>query len=130
MRSRIRQFVRYALSPNADERHGERTAEILRALGADDELISAGLLHDTAKPADTRLWHRVAAVLLPEALRVRLARGDSVLARYLNHAEQSAVEARLRGSSERVVALIRNHHAKPRTLDQRLLHKADHEALP
>ena len=37
----------------ADERHGRETARILDALGADDDLVVAGLLHDRAKPAGT-----------------------------------------------------------------------------
>jgi len=65
MLDRARQTLRVvAAGPRADARHAERTAEILRALGADEELVTAGLLHDNAKPAATRLWHRIAAVLL------------------------------------------------------------------
>ncbi|MGH2498657.1 MAG: HD domain-containing protein, partial [Candidatus Limnocylindria bacterium] len=64
---RLMQTWRFATTAGADERHASRTAEILRALGADEELILAGLLHDAAKPPETRLWHRVAAVLLAVA---------------------------------------------------------------
>ncbi|HEY8806721.1 MAG TPA: HD domain-containing protein [Candidatus Limnocylindria bacterium] len=134
MMDRARQTLRVAAAgASADARHAERTAEILRALGADEELITAGLLHDVAKPASTQLWHRVAGVLLAwSAPRVRreLARGDSTFARYLDHARLGALEARSLGASDRVVFLIAGHHSPPRDDDARLLALADHEALP
>ena len=134
MLERARQTLRVvAAGASADARHAERTAEILRALGADEELITAGLLHDIAKPAGTRLWHRVAGVLLARfAPRVRreLARGHSTFARYLDHARLGAAEARRQGASDRVVFLIAGHHSPPRGADARLLARADHEALP
>lgn len=134
MLDRARQTLRVAAAgASADARHAQRTADILRALGADEELVTAGLLHDIAKPAGTRLWHRIAGVLLARfAPRVRreLARGDSTLARYLDHARLGAEEARRRGSSDRIVFLIAGHHAPPRSDDAWLLARADHEALP
>jgi putative nucleotidyltransferase with HDIG domain len=133
VRHRVAQTWRYALAREADERHALRTAEVLRAMGADDELVRAGLLHDIAKPASTRLWHRIAAVLLEllaPSLIPRVARGDGVLARYLDHARRGAEEARRSGASERVVRLIARHHDDPRDDDERALHRADREALP
>jgi len=134
MLRRARQTLRVvAAGANADDRHAERTAEILRRLGADDEVVTAGLLHDIAKPPGTRLWHRVAGVVLARfAPRVRreLARGGSTFARYLDHAHRSAEEARRRGASDRVVFLIAGHHSSPRSDEARLLARADHEALP
>lgn len=134
VRHRARQTWRYALSGAAgDDRHATRTAEALRAQGADEDLIAAGLLHDIAKPAETRLWHRVAGVLLERLaprLRRRFARGSGVLARYLDHARLGAEEARRRGAPERVVRLIARHHETPENEDERLLHQADREALP
>ena len=130
---RVAQTWRYGLAPGADERHAQRTADALRRLGADEELVAAGLLHDVAKPRETRLWHRVAGVVLaPLAPRVRsrLARGDGTLARYLDHAARGADEARRRGASERIVRLVARHHEPPRDDDERLLHEADREALP
>ncbi len=130
---RVAQTWRYALTSGADERHARRTAEALRRLGADEELVAAGLLHDAAKPSGTRLWHRVAAVVLGAVaprVRERLARGDGVFARYLDHARLGAEEARRRGASERVVRLIARHHERPQGDDERLLHRADREALP
>lgn len=134
MFDRARQTLRVvAAGAAADARHAERTAEILRALGADEELVTAGLLHDIAKPPTTQLWHRVAGVLIariaPRARR-ELARGNSTFARYLDHARLGAEEARRRGASDRVVFLIAGHHSPPRSDDARLLARADHEALP
>jgi putative nucleotidyltransferase with HDIG domain len=133
VRHRVEQTMRYALSSGADERHALRTADALRRMGADEELIQAGLLHDIAKPRETRLWHRVAAVLLEGVAprtRERLARGDGVFARYLDHARRGAEEARRRGASDRVVRLIARHHERPLSADERMLHAADREAVP
>ncbi len=130
---RVAQTWRYALASGADDRHARRTAEILRELGADDDLVAAGLLHDIAKPAGTRLWHRIAGVLLARlapALRARIAHGESTFARYLDHPRRGAQEARRRGASERVVGLIARHHDAPAHDDERLLQRADREALP
>jgi putative nucleotidyltransferase with HDIG domain len=129
---RMRQTARYAASAGADDRHGTETARILRQLGADEELVVAGILHDAAKPQNTLLWHRVAGVLLEVTPRVRarLARGDSTFARYLDHARRGAEMARADGASERVVSLIARHHQRPVTDDERLLARADREALP
>ena len=133
MRGRVEQTWRYVRASDADQRHAEGTARILRELGADDELIGAGLLHDIAKPPDTRLWHRIAGVLLERIaprVRIRLAQGSGTLAHYLDHPRRGAEEARRRGAPERVVALIARHHEPPTTEDERLLHRADREALP
>jgi len=133
MRERVQQTVRFVVAQEGDARHAERTASVLRELGADEELILAGLLHDRGKPAGTRLWHRVAGVLLTRllpAMRRRLARGDSTLARYLDHARRGAAQAELEGRSVRVVRLIARHHEPPRDDDERLLARADREALP
>jgi putative nucleotidyltransferase with HDIG domain len=134
MFDRARQTLRVvAAGAAADARHAERTAEILRALGADEELVTAGLLHDIAKPPTTQLWHRVAGVLIARiapGVRRELARGNSTFARYLDHARLGAEEARRRGASDRVVFLIAGHHSPPRSDDARLLARADHEAVP
>jgi hypothetical protein len=130
---RALQTWRYLATTHGDQRHADRTAEILRTLGADDELVLAGALHDRAKPVDTRLWHRVAGVVLEwvaPPLRARLSGGDGTLARYLDHARRSADLARSEGRSERVVRLIARHHDAPRDADQRMLAKADREAMP
>lgn len=132
MLHRVQQTARYIGSAGADDRHATETARILRRLGADEELVVAGMLHDAAKPANTLLWHRVAGVLLGLTPRVRakLARGDSAFARYLDHARRGADLARENGASERVVRLVARHHQRPMNDDERLLARADREALP
>lgn len=130
---RVIQTWRYVAAPRGDERHARRTGEILRALGADEELVIAGLQHDRAKPADTQLWHRIAAVLLDAVApsqRARFASGDGTFARYLDHARRGAELARADGASERIVRLIARHHERPRDADEELLARADREALP
>lgn len=127
---RVRQLLRFSRAANGDVRHAERTAALLRARGADEDLVLAGFLHDVAKPTDTRLWHRIAGALLPRSARRGLARGGGTFARYLDHARLGADEARRRGASERVVTLIARHHEPPVTGEERMLHEADREALP
>jgi hypothetical protein len=130
---RVVQTWRYLAVARGDERHAERTAEILRAHGAHADLVLAGALHDRAKPSGTRLWHRIAGALLETfapPLRTRLSRGNGTLARYLDHARRGAELARVEGRSERVVRLIARHHERPRDDDERLLAFADREAMP
>lgn len=132
--SRIAQFWRHLVaSGGAEARHAERTAALLRAAGADDELVLAGLLHDRGKPADARLWHRVAATVLERfapRLSGRLARGEGAFARYLDHAARGAALALAEGRSARVVRLIARHHEPPADDDERLLAEADRRAVP
>jgi len=133
VRERVLQTWRYFVTTGGDAAHGERTAAILRSLGADEELVLAGALHDRAKPADTRLWQRIAGVLLERfapRVRARLARGGSTFARYLDHARRGADLARDEGRSDRVVRLIARHHLPPASEDERLLARADREAIP
>jgi len=133
MRERVQQTVRFVVAQEGDARHAERTAAVLRELGADEELILAGLLHDRGKPAGTRLWHRIVGVLLARLaprVRERMASGESTLARYLDHARRGAAQAQIEGRSPRVVHLIARHHELPRDDDERLLARADREALP
>jgi putative nucleotidyltransferase with HDIG domain len=133
VRGRVQQTVHFVVAREGDARHAERTAAVLRELGADEELILAGLLHDRGKPGDTRLWHRIAGVLLARLVprvRGRLSRGESTFARYLDHARRGAAQARIEGRSERVVRLIARHHEPPRDEDEHLLARADREALP
>ena len=133
MRERVQQTVRFVVAQEGDARHAERTAAVLRELGADEELILAGLLHDRGKPAQTRLWHRIAGVLLGAVVprvRGRLARGESTFALYLDHARRGAAQAQIEGRSARIVRLIARHHEPPRDADERLLARADREALP
>lgn len=133
MRERVQQTVRFVVAQEGDARHAERTAAVLRELGADEELILAGLLHDRGKPADTRLWHRIAGVLLARLaprVRERIANGESSFARYLDHARRGAAQAQIEGRSARVVRLVARHHELPGDADEHLLARADREALP
>jgi putative nucleotidyltransferase with HDIG domain len=133
VRERVQQTVRFVVAQEGDARHAERTAAVLRELGADEELILAGLLHDRGKPAQTRLWHRIAGVVLGSVaprVRDRFARGDSTFALYLDHARRGAAQAEIEGRPARVVRLIARHHEPPRDADERLLARADREALP
>jgi putative nucleotidyltransferase with HDIG domain len=133
VRERVQQTVRFVVAQEGDARHAERTAAVLRELGADEELILAGLLHDRGKPAEARLWHRIAGVLLARiapSVRGRIASGESTFARYLDHARRGAAQAEIEGRSARVVRLIARHHETPRDADERLLARADREALP
>jgi len=133
VRERVQQTFRFVVAQEGDARHAERTAAVLRELGADEELILAGLLHDRGKPAQTRLWHRIAGVLLGRLaprVRDRIARGESTFARYLDHARRGAAQAEIEGRPARVVRLIARHHEPPRDDDERLLARADREALP
>ena len=133
MIQRVVQTWRYLAVPRGDDRHAERTADILRRGGADPDLVLAGLLHDRAKPAGTRLWHRIVAVLLDAvapSLRRRYARGSGTFALYLDHARRGAELARVEGRSDRVVGLIARHHQRPSTEDERRLARADREAMP
>lgn len=133
MLHRVQQTARYLGAAGADERHANETARILRVLGADHEVIVAGLLHDRAKPPSTLLWHRIVGVLLARfapRVRARVARGDSTLARYLDHARRGAAQAKSEGASDRVVRLIARHHDVPLADDEILLAQADREALP
>jgi putative nucleotidyltransferase with HDIG domain len=133
MLHRLQQTVRYLGPAGADDRHASETARLLRAMGGDHELVVAGLLHDRAKPAGTRLWHRAAGVLLSRfapRVRTRIAKGDSTFARYLDHARRGAELARAEGASPRVVRLIERHHERPQNRDESLLARADREALP
>jgi putative nucleotidyltransferase with HDIG domain len=133
VRDRVQQTIRFVVADQGDARHAERTADLLRELGADEELILAGLLHDRGKPTGTKMWHRVAGVLLARfapGLREQLARGESTFALYLDHARRGAAQAQLEGRSARVVSLIARHHDAPHSADERLLARADREALP
>lgn len=110
----------FASMPVADRRHGLDVAdELLRAGHDDPDLLGAALLHDAAKGHRTRLWHRVAGVLLealaPSVLR-RLADPDPASWRhpfhlYLHHAPMSADLALAAGCGPRLAGFIRGEAA-------------------
>jgi putative nucleotidyltransferase with HDIG domain len=109
-----------AMSPS-DRRHALVTYRALREAGADDELALAGLLHDMGKPAEARLWHRVAAAISPP-IAARLGR---VGREYARHARRGAEMARAQGLSDRVIRLIERHHEAPGDGDERMLRAAE-----
>jgi hypothetical protein len=102
--------------PTADRRHAlDVTARLIAAGQHDPDLLAAALLHDAAKGSRTRLWHRVAGVLVeavaPRAL-ARLASPDERSWRYpfllyLHHATLSADAALSAGCSRRTASFIR-----------------------
>jgi hypothetical protein len=101
--------------PVADQRHALDVVGRLREAGQDDpDLLAAALLHDAAKGARLRLWHRVVVVLLeavaPRGLG-RLASTNPGSWRYpfhlhLHHAQLSARAALDAGCGPRVAAFI------------------------
>jgi hypothetical protein len=105
----------FATMPTADRRHALDVAGRLLADGLlDSDLLAAAMLHDAAKGARMRLWHRVAGVVLqalaPRALR-RLDSPDERSWRYpfhlyLHHAAMSAEAALQAGCSPRTAAFI------------------------
>lgn len=106
----------------ADQRHGLDVVGTLRSEGRlDDELLLAGLLHDSGK-GRTGLWPRVAYSLGQEygtwVWRVAgVAPGfRGALTRLRDHAEASARLAAEAGCSPRTVELIR-HQDAPRDGD-------------
>lgn len=123
----------------ADQKHLIRTYTALVELGADDDTITAGLIHDVGKAcAKCRitvfdrglhvilsrfagpLYRRFAAIeTAPAAVRG--------LHRLANHAERGALAASQAGYNDRVVYLVRHHESGGDLRDQQLqlLRKAD-----
>jgi hypothetical protein len=101
--------------PVADQRHALEVVERLHEAEVDDaDLLAAALLHDAAKGARLRLWHRVVVVLLeavaPRGLE-RLASTNPGSWRHpfhlhLHHAQLSARAALDAGCGPRVAAFI------------------------
>ena len=119
------------------------TVNLLKRLGAnptreadvDFQMVDVNLVlrqMQSGGSAALKFGKTKARVLLESTPRVRakLARGDSTFARYLDHARRGAELARDDGATERVVRLIARHHERPVTEDERLLARADREALP
>lgn len=115
-------FELFAAMPVADRRHALDVLAQLRGSGVmDPDVLTAALLHDAAKGARLRLWHRVAVVLVeavaPGRLE-RLAAADPKSWRYpfhlhLHHAELSSRAALEAGCGPRVAAFIHGNPAGP-----------------
>lgn len=108
--------------PRYDQQHALRVLATLQQGGHDDpDLLAAALLHDVGKSVPrrdrSRLWHRVAAVLmraLQPGLLARIGRDEPGSWRrpfYLqqNHAALGAELAQQARCSEATVNLIRHH---------------------
>lgn len=125
-----------------DQHHLLRTHALLKEKGADDDTITAGLIHDVGKAcAKCRItvidrgmhvilrriapwpYRRFAAIEVAPAL----VRG---LHRLANHAERGALAASQAGYNDRVIQLVRIHESGGDRDDKQLqlLRAADHEA--
>lgn len=126
----------------ADQTHLLRVYQSLLARGAEDDTITAGLIHDVGKAcAKCRItmldrglhvvFSRFAAPFYRQFAAIEVApslvRG---LHRLANHQERGALAASQAGYNERVVYLIRHHEAGGSRHDNqlRLLRDADNEA--
>lgn len=120
--------------PVADQRHGLDVAHALLARGADDsDLLAAALLHDVAKGARLRVWHRVGGVVLaavaPRLLR-RMAASEpggrgNAWHLFLHHAEISAQVVRQAGLPERTATFIAGTAVGPDSALAQALRAAD-----
>jgi predicted HD phosphohydrolase len=132
----------FRILPAIDQHHLLRTYVLLTEKGADDDTITAGLIHDVGKAcAKCRITildrglHVILNRIAPwpyrhfasiEAAPAR-ARG---LHRLANHAERGALAASKAGYNSRVIELVRHHEIGSKRNDEelRLLRAADHEA--
>lgn len=127
----------------ADQRHLLAVYENLRAKGADEDTLTAGLIHDIGK-ACRRCSHNVAQrtahVLLNRVLPGpyrRFAAMEHVpdvlwsMQVLANHAERGAKAAAQQGYPARVCDLVRTHESGGRDEDPelRLLREADDHAV-
>ena len=129
-----RAWALFDAMPVADRRHGLDVARALLARGVDDrEVLAAALLHDVAKGARLRIWHRVGGVLLAAVapgLLQRIASPDPGSRRYawhlfLHHAELSAQAVRQAGLPDRTAAFIAGTAGGPDAALAKALRAAD-----
>lgn len=126
----------------ADQEHLLRVYHLLREFNADDDTITAGLIHDVGKAcAKCRITvidrglhvilSRFASPLYRQFAAIEIApapvRG---LHRLANHAERGALAATQAGYNHRIAYLIRHHESGGDTQDMqlRLLRQADDQA--
>lgn len=111
----------FRILPVADQRHLLAVHRWLRSRRADDDTVTAGLIHDVGKAcAKCRitLLDRGLHVILSRVLPGPYARFASMemasdrvrgLHRLANHAERGALAAEQAGYSPRVIELVRHH---------------------
>jgi hypothetical protein len=132
------------LSPG-DQRHLLRVYRYLKAHGAHDDTVTAGLIHDVGKgcmKCNITVLDRCAHVFFnrvvpPGPYRLFAARETAPKAlrsvhRLANHASRGALAAKQAGYNERVCWLIRHHESggNPNDPELRLLRAADDTAGP
>lgn len=132
----------FRILPVVDQQHLLRTYRLLVEASAEDDTITAGLIHDVGKAcAKCRItvvdrglhvflrrvapwpYRRFAGIETAPAL----VRG---LHRLANHAERGALAAIQAGYNDRVIELVRDHESGGNRNDKQLqlLRAADHEA--
>ena len=122
----------FRILPAADQRHLLKVYEVLRKAGADDDTVTAGLIHDVGKAcAKCRITvidrglHVILQRLAAAPYRAfasmqtapSLVRGMHRLA---NHAERGALAAAQAGYNERVIYLVRYHERGGDSSDRQL----------
>ncbi|MCA9832561.1 MAG: hypothetical protein KC435_01305 [Thermomicrobiales bacterium] len=129
----------FRILPIGDQQHLLFVYKRLVDLGADDDTITAGLIHDVGKAcAKCRITmlDRTLHVLLPKIARGpyrQFAQRETApgwcrgLHRLANHAERGALAAEQAGYNARVITLIRCHEqpGDPADTQMALLHQAD-----
>jgi hypothetical protein len=132
----------FRILPAIDQHHLLRTYALLTEKGANDDTITAGLIHDVGKAcANCRITivdrglHVILNRIAPGPYR-RFASIESApapvrgLHRLANHAERGALAASQAGYKARVIELVRYHESGGTRIDEQLqlLRAADHQA--
>ncbi len=132
----------FRILPAVDQHHLLRTYTLLVEMGAAEDTITAGLIHDVGKAcAKCRIslldrgLHVILSRFAPGPYR-RLAAIEATparvrgLHRLANHAERGALAASQAGYNERVIELVRYHESGGNESDEQLLllRSADHKA--
>lgn len=132
----------FRILPVVDQQHLLHVFQLLVDAGADDDTITAGLIHDVGKAcAKCRITvidrglHVILSRIAPWPYR-RFARIEVApafvrgLHRLANHAERGALAASQAGYNERIAELIRNHErgGDPGDTQLQLLRQADDSA--
>lgn len=132
----------FRILPVADQQHLLRVYQLLVQASADDNVITAGLIHDVGKAcAKCRITvldrglHVILRRIAPSPYRRFAAMHSSPawtrgLHRLANHAERGALAASQAGYNDDVINLVRHHESGGNRHDSRLemLRRADNEA--